>query len=205
MNRAIILAAGLSTRMGSVNKLLIEYRNRPIVASSVEAFLRAKEIEDVMVVYRDEAVKDALREYPVHFVKGASTRTESFYCALSLCADDDFLLIHDGARPFINDEDIKKCLSCAKKGEAFVLGTAVVDTIKEIQGEYVKQTLERDRLIQAMTPQGGFARDFRRAQQMGLEGSDDASLLEGLGVPVRLILGSRDNIKITHPEDLRKL
>ena len=127
----------------------------------------------------------------------------------ALSADVDFVIVHDGVRPFVTDETIFDCLTAADEYGAAVAAVPVKDTIKLANENcFITETPKRERLWAVQTPQvfrksllEGGASDSPRAHQ--LTGTDDAALVEQLGFPVKLVMGSYANLKITTPVDLR--
>jgi 2-C-methyl-D-erythritol 4-phosphate cytidylyltransferase len=118
----------------------------------------------------------------------------------------DIVLIHDGARPLVTQELIERVVDAARETGAAVPAVPLDDTIKEAEKNRVVRTLDRSRLFRVQTPQG-FAlgllqKALERAKAEGAEGTDEASLVERLGLPVALVPGDPRNIKITSPLDL---
>ncbi len=211
---AVIPAAGRSTRMGgTVSKQLLPLAGRPVVEHSLRAMLAVPVDGIVLVVApgQEDAFASALgpllRQENIRIVRGGATRRLSVRQGLAaLPAGVEVVLVHDGARPLVRPERAREVLREARRWGASVLAVPVKDTIKVAAGETVRETLPRDELWQVQTPQA-FMRDLLleahdRADREGFEGTDDASLVERLGHPVRLVRGDYSNIKITTPEDL---
>jgi 2-C-methyl-D-erythritol 4-phosphate cytidylyltransferase len=139
---------------------------------------------------------------------GGPERQDSVYLGLKAVGGKaDFVIIHDGARPFVSPELIERALSETRRYKAVVVGVPAGDTIKEVSAQReVLRTLERSRLWAIQTPQsfeyGLIAEAHEKAREEGFYGTDDASLVERLRIPVRVIEGSRFNLKISTPEDL---
>jgi len=139
---------------------------------------------------------------------GGKERQDSVMHGLQkLEADSAVVLVHDGVRPFVTHDMIKESVSCAKKGECVAVGVPIKDTIKQVNEHgVVAKTLERSRLWAIQTPQAFPAAVLKRAYDEAaakrIYGTDDATLVERAGVPVRVIMGNYENIKITTPEDL---
>ncbi len=147
----------------------------------------------------------------IKVVQGGATRQASVYNALQeVSAESQWVLIHDAARPFIRLQEIKRLVKAVKKHGAGLLAVPVSDTIKRInvRGCRVKETLmPRDELWLAQTPQG-FKKEiiiqaYRNAVQKVIKATDDASLVEAMGYPVKIVKGNYENIKITTKRDLR--
>ena len=219
----IILAAGSGSRMqGDVaDKMLAPLNDLPVICYSVQAFLASGCIQGLTIVYRDEPQKTdleaALRQIDlnglaVHWVQGGQRRQDSVYKALSnqpkACS---FVFIHDGARPLVTKEAIRKLHATALRDHAATLAHPVTDTIKRIPDamELAKSPLEdldRSRLWAVETPQA-FAFDlilkaYEYVNREGLEITDDTAAISALGIGTTLVPNATVNIKITHPEDL---
>ena len=145
----------------------------------------------------------------VSLVVGGSERQASVYNGLAAVdPQTEYVAIHDGVRPLIQPEMITACLEGARQTGACILGVPLTDTLKQINAEgLIETTLSRHAMWRAQTPQA-FAYDLirdahERARQEGVEGTDDAELLERTGHPVKVVQGSAFNLKITTPEDLK--
>ena len=212
---AMVLAGGSGERMGApVNKVLLPVAGKPCLRRSVEAF--GGLVNRMIVVCRPQdepAVRDALSPcsglFPISFVSGGATRQASVLNGLRSCSfsADDLILIHDGARCLVTPEIIRRVIdSCAAWGSG-VASVPVQDTIRRIEDGKAAETPDRSKLLAVQTPQGFLARKLLsaslKAEREGFTGTDDASLLERLGEPVRYVAGHRHNIKLTTPEDLQ--
>jgi 2-C-methyl-D-erythritol 4-phosphate cytidylyltransferase len=204
---AIIVAAGRGTRFGRP-KQLIDIAGAPMLSWSVRTFQALREISKIVVVTEAEwlhDVADVAKGCAV--VPGGPTRQASVYEGLSaLSSDCDAVLVHDGARPLVTIEDVRRGMALVRDGHGSLLGIPVVDTIKVAGTEkVVTQTLDRSVLWAAQTPQFATAADMRRAHEAGIrdciDATDDAMLLERIGVAVHMVHGSPENFKVTLPED----
>lgn len=209
---AIVLAGGSGSRMGADrNKVLLTLRNEPVITRAVKAFSGL--VEGIILVSREEDIPDmqaamAASGLTVTIVPGGSTRQESVWNGLcALPAACTHVLVHDGARCLVDRDTILRCMDSVLESGSGVAAIPAVDTIKEVDAEsIVVTTPDRAHLRAVQTPQG-FRTELLRsahlaAQRDGFLGTDDASLLEHLGIPVKLTLGDRRNIKITTPEDM---
>ncbi len=197
------------------NKLLLPVAGRPVLAWTLEAALATPEISWIGVVgqSRDQAEVEALvaaaaPDRPVHWILGGDTRQESVRLGLeALPPEAEALLIHDGARCLVEPELISRCAAAAARGEAVIAAVPVSDTIKRVAADgTIEDTPDRRVLWAAQTPQGFPLAQLRRghatAAAEGWSVTDDASLFERLGWPVRVIESSASNIKLTTPFDL---
>lgn len=209
---AIILGGGNGQRMGAkCNKVLLPIAGKSMIVRSVEAFVPL--VEQVVVVSREEdmpvmASELAQNGLDVPMVSGGATRQESVWRGLqALSGQCDGVLVHDGARCLVTADVIQRCMVSVEKCGTGVAAVPVTDTIKTVSDANIAlDTPNRASLRAVQTPQG-FKTDLLRqaheqAQRDGFLGTDDASLVERLGVPVQLTEGSRRNIKLTTPEDL---
>ncbi|MDD3171071.1 MAG: IspD/TarI family cytidylyltransferase [Bacilli bacterium] len=209
----ILLIAGNSTRSKlSYNKNFYLINNKPIFRYSLEKFLGIKECQKVIIVYRnsDEALLEQSLNHidrkRIDVVVGGRTRQESVYNGL-LKADSMNILIHDGARPLINREEIMAVYEQVKRGNPCCLGYRVSDTIKKMtEKEFL--TLDRDDLFAIQTPQG-MSRDLLKeailkANSENYIGYDDLSLLEKYyNIRPTIIPGNPYNVKATTLEDIK--
>ncbi len=212
MWHAIILAGGSGSRMGAgVNKVLLPLGGETVLCRSVRAFLPL--VDGITVVARredDAAIRAALTAsgLTASVVTGGATRQDSVWNGLShLPADADRVLIHDGARCLVDEDTIRRVMASVEAFGTGVAAVPVTDTIKQADAaECVEATPDRAALRSVQTPQGFTTALLRRAHEQarldGYVGTDDASLVERLGLPVHLTLGSRRNLKLTTPEDM---
>lgn len=210
---AIVLAGGSGSRMGAnCNKVLLELQGVPVIVRAVKAFKGL--VEGVVLVSREEdipAMQAALEVFqlPVAIVPGGDSRQASVWNGLcALPAECTHVLIHDGARCLVDEDTIRRCMASVEECGTGVAALPAIDTIKQVDGdELVTATPDRSMLRAVQTPQGFTVELIRRAheaaQAEGFLGTDDASLVERLGLPVRLTLGNRRNIKLTTPEDIQ--
>lgn len=209
---AIVLAGGSGSRMGADrNKVLMPLCGVPVILRSVQAFRGL--VERVILVSRaeDAAEMQAIMQSadgPVTMAVGGSTRQESVWNGLCVLPEGcTHVLIHDGARCLVDSDTIRRCMASVEAYGTGVAAVPAVDTIKQVDGdEIVRATPDRAALRAVQTPQGFTTAIIRQAhehaRQTGYLGTDDASLVEHMGLPVRLTPGSRRNLKLTTPEDM---
>ncbi len=211
---AIIVAAGIGSRMEwPVNKHLLLIGGRPVLAHTLSAFQTCSLINDIILVggqerldvYQDIVASEGFSKVRA-IVCGGQTRQESCANGLAQAAPADIVCIHDGARPLVTQRVIVDAITQAVEHGAAIVAVPVKDTIKTSNGDgFVVETLPRARLWQVQTPQAFRADLLRQAQQeaRGLfVGTDDAVLLERLGLPVKIVRGDYRHIKITTTADL---
>ena len=213
---AVIVAAGKGRRMGTeVSKQFLSLCGKEILAHSVEKFEKAEKIRDIVLVTGEDSlldVRDMAQEYGwkkiVSAVAGGKERQDSVWNGLQAVSDDtDIVLIHDGVRPFVTEDILDHSIETAVEMGGCVAGVPAKDTIKVCNSENIAvATPDRSTLWQIQTPQT-FRKDlimqaYQKAKAEGFVGTDDASLAEYSGCPVKVIMGSYRNIKITTKEDL---
>ena len=213
----IIPAAGSSSRMGGdVRKPWIEIAGLPIICHTLRRFQRLNNLAQVVIAAHPQDIQriksnywPQLRQFgATNLITGGDRRQDTVHLALhALHPDIDIVLIHDAVRPLVPRESVLESISAAIKFGAAVVGMPVTDTLKRVAGDVVAETVPRDSLWVAQTPQTFqlplIRRAFESARQASLEFTDDAQLVERLGLPVKLVRGSCENIKITTPEHLR--
>ena len=212
----IIAAAGTSSRMGTgIDKQFAPVGGKPLLWHSLRKFSAIPEVRQILVTVSPTneervavLVKDTVGEVPWQVVPGGAERQYSVLNAIRRVDPAiDIVLVHDGARPFVEPETIRQAAAVAEEFGAAVVAVPVKDTIKTVNAELVvTQTLDRSTLWQIQTPQA-FRRELLRqaheqAAQAGVLATDDAALVEWAGSSVRLVRGTYYNFKVTTPEDL---
>jgi 2-C-methyl-D-erythritol 4-phosphate cytidylyltransferase len=210
---AVIVAAGTSERMG-MDKQLALVGDTPVLGHTLRAFQRSPAVSRIVVVLNRsnlEAARAIITMERFHKVVatplGGSTRQESVLIGLEALGMCDFVLIHDGARPFVSADLIGKTLDAARHHGAALPGVPIRETVKEVSPEgLVAGTVDRRGLWLAQTPQAFrytvILEAHRWARGEGFSATDDAALLEARGTPVAVIQGSPTNLKLTTVEDL---
>lgn len=211
---AIVPAAGKGERLGpGAPKALRTLGGIPMLVHAVRAVASSR-VVDLVVVAAPEASLDAVaamlgeHSFPadVSVVAGGETRQDSVARALlTLPLDIDVVLVHDAARPLVPEEVVTSVAAAVASGHpAVVPALPIVDTVKEVDGEEtVVRTVDRDRLRSIQTPQGFDRRVLQRAHaEADLGVTDDAGLVEALGVPVVVVPGHEEALKVTRPFDL---
>jgi len=217
---AIILAAGQGKRMNSpVAKQFITLQDKPILYYTLKAFENSNVEEIVLVTSggQTDYCRDSIVNYyqikkVTKIIEGGKERYDSVYRALETMVSVDFVLIHDGARPFISSEMVNEIIEKVNVYKACIIGTQVKETIKIVNGDgYISLTPNRNSLWVAQTPQAFAYESIRKAYDMFYQDenrnekaiTDDAMVYETyLELPIKMLLGDYTNIKITTPEDL---
>jgi 2-C-methyl-D-erythritol 4-phosphate cytidylyltransferase/2-C-methyl-D-erythritol 2,4-cyclodiphosphate synthase len=216
MVSALIAAGGRGRRVGGVvPKQLLTIDGRAVLERSVALFLEHPVVDEIVVALPPDVVTQPPSYLigtakPVRIVAGGERRQDSVLNAFEAASGtSDVLVIHDAARPFASASLISRTIAAAADGGAALAALPASDTVKRGQqdggGYVVSETLPRDAIFLAQTPQA-FRRDVLRAalafSQTGVDVTDEATLAERAGYPVRLVPGEVTNIKITNPEDL---
>lgn len=211
----ILAAAGCGSRMAlGFNKIFLSIDEKPVIAYSLEIFEMVDDIKNIIIAAAKDdipLINDIVREFGYKKVKnvicGGSTRQESVLNSLvAMPADTDIVLIHDAARPLVTERMVYELISAAEKDGAATTGVYAVDTLKAVDDELnVTDTLNRSKIVHVQTPQA-FKKDIiikahKQAVASGIKGTDDCSLVENIGINVKVVLGERCNIKLTSPED----
>lgn len=216
MNGVVIVAAGSGSRMKrDINKQFIKLDGKEIIAYTIEKFYKSEDIDDIVIVIKENEekyfIENIINKYGFDNIKlayGGKERQDSVYNGIKkLNRNCEIVLIHDGARPFVNEDIIKNSIKEAKENNAVVVGVPVKDTIKVVDSDgNIVDTPNRSLLWSVQTPQSFkyeiITKAYEYAYSNDYYGTDDAMLVEHIGYNVKMIEGSYDNIKITTEEDL---
>ena len=212
---ALIPAAGLGRRMGREKpKAHLLLAGVPLLTHTLKKFEACSLIDETLplvpegtIPFWNEEIRRARLKRVSRVLVGGPERQDSVYRGLKALGAVDYVMIHDGARPFIPVELIEGILRETFQWKAVVAGLPAAETMKEVTAEgAVRKTVDRSQLWMIQTPQS-FSYDLilrahERAREENFLGTDDSSLVERLGIPVRVVEGSRFNMKITNPDDL---
>lgn len=212
-------AAGAGSRFGGqIPKQFVEVAGAPIIVHTLRRFDECDEIGAMIVALRPEEIERFGQSLPAHKIRkpvrlvgGGAERSDSILNALEAAKefDPELVAVHDAVRPFVTPERISATLRRARETGAAILALPATDTIKEVENGLIQRTIDRRRIWRAQTPQA-FRYDLllraneeaRAANLPSAMATDDAFLVERLGLPVAVVEGSPNNIKITTPEDL---
>jgi 2-C-methyl-D-erythritol 2,4-cyclodiphosphate synthase/2-C-methyl-D-erythritol 4-phosphate cytidylyltransferase len=207
---AIITAAGSGKRMGyDVPKQFLNLGSKTVLEMSIAPFDKADFIDEILVVTNQdflELCKTLCQNYHkvVRILEGGKERQDSVKNALDLL-EDGYVLVHDGARPYVTEEIIMNVMMATAEKKAAVAAVPAKDTIRQVSGKN-SVTLDRSTLYNVQTPQGFsvplIKKAFQKAYEDNFYGTDDAMLVERIGADVAIAEGSYGNIKITTKEDL---
>lgn len=209
----IILAAGSGTRTGlNYNKILYEVNGKRVIDYSIESFRKYHLIKNIYLVVSKHDFSFFESEYSTlvdGIIIGGNERQESVALGLSNVTTN-YVIIHDGARPFLPDSSMQSIFSTIKSQKSITLGVKVKDTIQEVIDNKVKKTLDRANLIRVQTPQAFWTEEIKKAHELAVTenflGTDDTILMEKfLGVHAYVVEGDYRNIKLTTKEDIKFL
>ncbi len=214
---AIIPAAGSGTRIGgSVRKQFLSLKDKPILVHAIQRFEASTDVDEIALAVPEESLVDVeqlLSRFRLHkvskVVRGGEKRQDSVHNVLKRLQfrASDIVLVHDGVRPFVQSRKISELVSACREHEAVVLAVQPKDTIRRSNGGgFFDQTLDRTALWMIQTPQAFRApvlmKAFEKASKEKFYSTDEAALVERLGIRAKIVEGSYDNIKITTKEDL---
>ncbi len=219
MNIAIIPAAGSGARFGGDKpKQFVEIGGVPIIIHTLQRFDACQDIDAIIVALKPTEIGsfgELLQSYklrkPIRVVNGGAERSESIGNALEAAGEwqPELIAVHDAVRPFVTPAQISTVLARARVTGAAILALPSTDTIKEVENGLIQRTIDRHRIYRAQTPQAFryelLLRANAEARAQGLltaMATDDSLLLEQIGLPVAVVEGSPQNIKITTPDDL---
>jgi len=213
---AIIAAGGHGVRMAaSINKQFLEINNKPIIAYTIEKFNLSSLVDKIIIVVPGDWIEfvsqSIVNKYNFlkvdKILKGGNTRQESIFAGLKkLEKTDSVVVIHDAVRPLIDPLLLDRVVEKGKETGAAIVAVRAYDTIKRVNKSLIENTLNRELIWFAQTPQVFHSEIILKAYQQAADdnimATDDSSLVERIGYPVQVIEGSYSNIKITNPSDL---
>lgn len=210
----VVVASGTASRMEGVDKVMFNLNNSPILVHSLRELELCPYVDEVIVVTRDDLIvpvgqmcKDFQLSKVRCVVVGGSTRSQSVLIGLNnLNKNTQLVGIHDGARPFISQSLLDRVISKGHQYHAAAPGVPVVDTIKRVNDGLVTETVDRSQFYAIQTPQvfdvALVKGALHKAVSENWDITDDCSALERMGVPVTIVEGAYENIKITTQSDL---
>lgn len=213
----IIPAAGSGERLNRTTaKPFISIAGKTILEHTITRFVPLSQVRQIVVAttteYEDVARSILKRSLPENIsyvcVQGGTERQHSIYNALRQTSTVDLVAVHDAVRPFVTQQVIGQCIKAASEIGGAIVGVPAKDTIKKVdESQLVTETPDRRWLWQTQTPQifkkHVLLEAYESAFKEGFIGTDDASLVERSGYPVKMVKGDRDNFKITYPVDLK--
>lgn len=206
----ILLCAGRGQRLKQrCDKAFIKIKGKPLFMYSYKAFRSFKEFSQIVIVTRKKyfnSLRNLVKDSRLIVCEGGLRRQDSVYNGLNcLSREIEYVVIHDGARPFIDKLMVKSLLETVKKNSAVTFGLGAKEALKEVKSGYVKRSIDRKNIYCIQTPQA-----FKRSLILAAHkrnrkkiAYDDSQLVEAMGRKVKVIEGNQLNVKITYPQDLK--
>ena len=215
-NIAVITAGGIGKRLiSSTKKQFIKIKGRPLLFWTVDKFVFHEEIDEIIITLPQDEIdtysKLIIKEYPqkkIKIIAGGNLRQDSVYNALFACPKDtSYILIHDAVRPFVTKKEISQLLALIKGKKAVIPVSKIKNTIKKIKNSRIVNTVPREKLASALTPQV-FSYEIilechQKAKNNKFYFTDDAAILEHFGYDVWTLECGEHNFKITDSYDLK--
>ena len=218
-NIAILLAAGGSTRIRPINKMFYRIKGRPLLLYTILVLEKHPEIQKIILVARESdfpKIISLVKKYNLKklaiIIEGGKKRQDSAFNGLKAATKigakkGDLILFHNGANPLVSSEEISEIIRITKKHKAALIGHFARDTVKETDNRgFVSRTIDRKKIFLAQTPQvieyNLAKRAFEKAKKDKFYGTDDVSLVERMGLKVKVVPGGLHNIKVTFAADL---
>jgi 2-C-methyl-D-erythritol 4-phosphate cytidylyltransferase len=217
MNVALVVAGGKGTRFGSDRpKQFLELDDIPLIIHTLRQFERSQAIAEVIVVLpvaETGNFQSLIAEFELRkisgIVAGGHSRAQSVKNGLAAISGAEIVAVHDGVRPLVTPAEIDSVVEAARDSGAAILVAPLADTVKQVEQDRITGTLPRANLRRALTPQCFKFEILKRAydgldevEAAGIDVTDDSFLVERLGITIRTVEGSAQNIKITTPADL---
>ena len=208
---AVVVAAGKSTRMLGVDKMLVTVLGRPLLSHSLQALSECHRVDEIVVVVSSRILVDVKRLVEENgwgkvtdVVEGGLRRQDSVRSGLECVDGAEWVIVHDAARPCVGPKIFEQAIDAAQETGAAVAGVPVSDTIKLTDGNMiVNNTLPRQNVWLVQTPQA-FRTDMlvKAHDHVSVDVTDDSSMVEIMGEEVKIFHGLYSNIKVTTPTDL---
>lgn len=207
--KAIITAGGTSSRFGNGNKLLEKIHSKEVIRHTLDAFLSVDQIDEIIICANPFIIPTLNKLFTntkrIKIIEGGKTRQESVFNGLTACKTCNYVLIHDGARPMITPDVIRKAMDMVKEKKALTVAAKTIDTIKQVDENLkIIKTIDRSNLFNTQTPQAFDYNLIKNAHEKlyGQNFTDDAGMVESLGIAVYVLEGDYKNIKITTQNDI---
>ena len=209
---AIIPAAGSGERFGG-KKQLKNLDGRPLLYHTLQPFIQSTLIDEIVVVVAegdvdqlDRELKSFISSKPIKMVAGGSSRQISVHNGLAAVDESsEFICVHDAVRPFVSKNLIEKAVTACKDHDGVIVALSSTDTIKRVMEDQILETIPREKIWRAQTPQvfskAALQEALELAKSEDIQGTDEAALLERIGYQIGFVEGSPMNIKITTEED----
>lgn len=206
---AVIVCAGKGKRLGRVDKAVLRLKGKPLFYHTYRKFAAVTQIKEIVIVLRKKNLSLAgklIRDKRVRLAAGGVHRKDSVCNGIhALGPGINYVLIHDGARPFVTRALILRVLKELRRSAAVICAVPPVDTLKYVEAGQAAETLPREKVVCVQTPQAFKRDDLLKAyaQWGGAPALDEAQVMEHCGRKISVVAGSPDNIKITYPRDIK--
>lgn len=211
MISAVITAGGSSLRFKNGNKLLYKIGEKTVLKMTVDKFLSLDFIDEIIITANKDIIniiKENIKSPKIKVIEGGETRQKSVFNGLKACTDCKYVIIHDGARPFVSTQTIEKTINKVRETKACIVAVKTTDTIKIADDKgFIVSTPDRKTLWNAQTPQT-FEYDLifkLHKKHDGKNFTDDSLLCEYDNIPVAIVEGEYENIKITTSADVKSI
>lgn len=202
---AIVVANGNGTRANlGFNKVLFTMKNgKTVLENSCHLFIEDRDCERVIVVTKEKVNFSSSK---VMVVSGGKRRSNSVYNGLKY-VQSEYVFIHDGVRPFLSKIDLEKVKEAIKRTDGVILAHPAIETVKYVNNSTIQKTINRDKIYCAMTPQAFKAKLIKKAYEKAdlTNVTDDSSIMEKAGYKVKIVCGSKLNVKLTNKEDFENI
>ncbi len=215
MKVGLIVAAGHSERFEGGKKQFALLAGKPLLSYSLRAFNKAKFVDHILLVVAESDIERARKDIveplgiskSLSIVPGGESRQLSVAAGLKACPEDtEYVWVHDGARPLTEAAQIDSMFDNLNEYDGLILASSVIDTVKRIEDDTIRETVSREALWLAQTPQlfhySVLVEAHRSARDKNLSATDDAALVEALGKRVAILANSQDNQKVTTTKDM---
>lgn len=202
---AVVVAGGKGERanLGYNKAFYVMNNGKTVLENACSCFINDDDCKKIIVVCNEP--EKVFKNNKIEIVQGGEKRSNSVYNGLCKC-ESEYVMIHDAARPYLNNDDVKKIKEALLTSDGVILATKAIDTVKFVENGVIKNTINRDNVYLALTPQS-----FKTALIKDAYGTldvsdctDDASVFEKYNHVVKVVEGSSDNIKLTYKEDFNK-
>ena len=203
---AIVVASGKGERANlGFNKVFFTMKNgKTVLENACSTFINDDDCTNIIIVTEDK--DKVFKNEKVKIIKGGEQRSNSVYNGLTLC-ESEYVFIHDGARPYLTKEDVEKLKEVILKYDGAMLAKKATDTIKLVKDGMVQETLDRENIYQALTPQAFKTNLIKQAYETldVTYCTDDANVFEKYNHHVKIVEGNPTNIKLTNEEDFKNI
>lgn len=202
----VIVAAGSANRskLGYNKNLFVLKDGERVIDKTIKLFIDDKDCKEIIIVLREEELDKIKCIDNIKTVKGGNARKDSVLNGLKE-VKEEYVLIHDGARPYLRKESLLDLKEALKDNDAVILAHKAIETVKYVEDGYIVKTIDRNNIYLAETPQAFKTSLILKAYEVlpDKEYTDEAMMIEALGEKVKIVVDEYDNPKLTKPEDFK--